>query len=344
MKKLAWLVAAVMLLTCLTACRNQQSGSELEKAFTTTNVNGGVKITSYTGNYTTLEIPSTIKGKRVVAIGDDVFASQYLLTEIVIPDTVTEIGAHAFQGCRALESITIPDSVTSIGDYAFFGCWAAKTLHIGAGLNSMGRQAIQYCKSLETITVSEDNAKYAATDEGILFTANYSTLLCYPSAAPMTSYTVPKNCTTIAEYAFRNCVNLTTVTIGSHVKELGDSAFFACSALKNVTIEEGGLDYLGLSLFEDCTALEEIVIPEGIKTLGYLLEDGECGKTFEGCTSLKKVVFPASLTNVYANVFDQCTSLKAVAFRGTESAWKSVMIGQGNAPLTEATVSYEYQG
>lgn len=346
MKKLAWLMAVVLLLTSLTSltgCRNKKSGSELENAFTTVNVNGGVKITAYSGNYTTLEIPSTIKGKRVVAIGDDVFASQYLLTEIVIPNTVTEIGAHAFQGCRALKEITIPDSVTSIGDYAFFGCWAAKSLHIGASLNHMGRQAIQYCKSLKVITVSPDNTKYRSTEEGILYTADYNTLLCYPSASPLTSYTIPNNCTEIADFAFRNSVNLTTINIGAHVKEIGDSAFLACAALKNVNIAEGGISHLGMSVFEDCTALEEIIIPEGVKTLGYLLENGERGETFEGCTALQKVVFPTTLTNVYARVFSECTSLKAVAFRGNESAWKTVMIGEGNTPLSEATVTYDYK-
>lgn len=338
MKKIAWLVAVVMLLGCLIACTDRQNRSELENAFTTVHVDGGVKIIGYSGNYTTLAIPSTIDGKTVVAIGDQVFTQNYLLTEIVIPDTVKEIGAHAFQACYALEKIVIPDSVTTIGDYAFFGCWAAKTLEIGSGLNSMGRQAIQYCKSLETITVSAGNKKYAATDEGILFTADYSKLLCYPASAPMTSYTVPNNCIEIDDYAFRNCVNLETVVIGDQVTEIGDGAFYGCGALKNVTLGSG-VEFLGQFTFTKCTALEEIVLPEGLKTIGYLVEEGECGNTFDGCTALKKVTLPASITNVYANSFSQCTALQEVAFRGSESAWKNVVIGEGNEPLTLATVT-----
>jgi hypothetical protein len=339
MKKIAWIVLLAMLLSCLAACGGGKS--ELEKAFTTVPVDGGVKIVAYTGNNLKLEIPSTIGKKEVVEIGDEVFAQSYLLTEIVIPDTVRKIGNRAFQGCLALEKIVIPDSVKEIGDYAFFGCWAAKTLEIGSGLNRMGSQAIQYCKSLETITVSKDNKAYATSDDGVLFTADYKALLSFPCASPLTSYTVPSNCTEIRDYAFRNCVNLESVTVGAHVTEIGENAFYTCEKLKSATLN-ATVEYLGYSVFANCEALEEIVIPEGVKTIGYLLEDGECGSTFSNCTALKRVVFPASLTNIYANSFYGCTSLEEIAFCGSESAWGNVMIGQGNDQLGTIKVTCNY--
>ena len=339
MKKIAWILVLTLLLACLTACGGGKT--ELDKAFTTINVDGGLKIIDYNGNHTTLEIPSTIGKKTVVEIGDEAFAQSYLLTEIVIPDTVRVIGDHAFRGCLALEKIVIPDSVKEIGDYAFFGCWAAKTLEIGAGLNKMGSQAIQYCKSLESITVSKDNNTYAATDDGVLFTADYKTLLCYPSASDMTSYTIPKNCTTIHDYAFRNCVKLESLTIGDHVVEIGDGAFYGCEKLKSVTLG-APVEYLGYTVFSKCVALEEIVIPEGVKTIGYVLEDGECGSSFAECTALKRVVLPKSITNIYASSFYECTALEEVAFCGSESAWSAVIVGQGNELLTGAKITYNY--
>lgn len=340
MKKIAWLLVAVLLLTCLASCKNQ-ARSELEKAFTTVSVNGGVKIVHYSGNYSTLEIPSTIGGKTVVEIGDDVFAKSYLLTEVVIPDTVKVIGARAFQGCLALERIVIPDSVTEIGEYAFFGCWAAKSLEIGENLNKMGDQAIQYCKSLEKIVVSKDNNTYKTSDDGVLFTADYKTLLCYPGSAPMTSYTVPNNCKNIADYAFRNSSKLEKLTIGEQVTEIGDGAFYACEKLKEVTFA-ASVEYLGYSTFADCASLEEIIIPQGVKTIGYLIEQGECGSTFDGCVSLRRVVLPASLTNIYANSFLECAALTEVDFCGSQSEWKNVIVGQGNDTLTMATIRYDY--
>ena len=41
------------------------------------------------------------------------------VTEVVIPDGVTEIGDRAFYECESLTSITLPDGVTEIGKYAF---------------------------------------------------------------------------------------------------------------------------------------------------------------------------------------------------------------------------------
>ena len=44
------------------------------------------------------------------------------VTELVIPNGITSIGAWAFYWCTGLESITIPDSVTNIGVGALYRC------------------------------------------------------------------------------------------------------------------------------------------------------------------------------------------------------------------------------
>ena len=75
-------------------------------------------ITKYINNdILDVVIPSDINGKKVVAIGNDAFRNLGL-TNIVIPNSITNIGISAFRQNK-LTSVTIPDSVTSIGDYAF---------------------------------------------------------------------------------------------------------------------------------------------------------------------------------------------------------------------------------
>lgn len=44
------------------------------------------------------------------------------LKEVVIPDSVNNIGEAAFMDCISLKNVTIPDSVNNIGEVAFMGC------------------------------------------------------------------------------------------------------------------------------------------------------------------------------------------------------------------------------
>ena len=56
----------------------------------------------------------------VTSIGNNAFASCFLLTSVEIPNSVEEIGVQAFQSCSGLTSVTIGNGVTSIGGYAFY--------------------------------------------------------------------------------------------------------------------------------------------------------------------------------------------------------------------------------
>lgn len=83
--------------------------------------NGTATVLEYLGGTSTVAIPSTINGYRVVAIADYAFANSSV-SAVVIPPSVTSIGWFAFSGCTSLSSVSIPSSVTSIGYAAFDGC------------------------------------------------------------------------------------------------------------------------------------------------------------------------------------------------------------------------------
>ena len=69
-----------------------------------------IKLTSYTGSASNLEIPSTVS---ISADGSFIEGSDY---------TVTQIAEEAFKGNTSLVSVVVPSSVTRIGAYAFDGC------------------------------------------------------------------------------------------------------------------------------------------------------------------------------------------------------------------------------
>lgn len=76
-------------------------------------------ITEYSGKESVAEIPESIEGYTVTAIGDYAFSKNYHLMGVRIPATVKVIGEGAFFYCYNMSTVTIPDTVESIGEKAF---------------------------------------------------------------------------------------------------------------------------------------------------------------------------------------------------------------------------------
>ena len=70
------------------------------------------------------------------------------LEEIVIPDTVTEIGYNAFNQCTALESVTLSASLETIGQYAFQNCDALLSVVIPDSVTTLGHGIFKDCDAL----------------------------------------------------------------------------------------------------------------------------------------------------------------------------------------------------
>lgn len=76
---------------------------------------------------------------RVLAIKDEAFYECKVLTSIVIPSSVTNIGVSSFSKCEKLTSITIPNNVTNIGETAFYNCSSMTSINFPEKLISIGR-------------------------------------------------------------------------------------------------------------------------------------------------------------------------------------------------------------
>ncbi len=95
----------------------------------------------------------------------NLYINNTLVTEITIPDTVTEIKANAFYGWNGT-SITIPDSVSSIGESAFFDCSNLTSVTIGNGVTSIENWAFSICTNLTSITFEGTKAQWNAISKG----------------------------------------------------------------------------------------------------------------------------------------------------------------------------------
>lgn len=84
----------------------------------------------------------------------NLYIDNQLVTDLVIPNSVTSINAYAFYNCSSLTSLTIPSSVNSIGDYAFYGCSGLTgSLTIPDSMTSISKYSFNSCSGLTSITI-----------------------------------------------------------------------------------------------------------------------------------------------------------------------------------------------
>ena len=121
-------------------------------------------------------------------------------------EVVTAIGHEAFRGVTAIGEVVIPDSVMTIGDGAFRGS-GIMSVNLGGSVISIGEKAFAECLSLTAINVSGANAMYAS-EEGVLFDREMTSIICYPSGRANRSYTIPISVERIDAMAFSSCKNL----------------------------------------------------------------------------------------------------------------------------------------
>ena len=261
---------------------------------------------------TNIELPNFI-----TEIPDQAFYGCTALESVSIPDGVTSIGYYAFRDCTLLENINIPDRVTSIGSYAFSRC-ALKEIEIPDSVTSIGDFAFEYCEEIVSIDISN----VFSIGEGI-----------FRDCTALESVTLPDDITTIVRSMFWNCTSLifeipdtvttigdqafigcsfTSITIPDGVTSIGGSTFADCTSLTSITIPNR-VTSIGDWAFRDCTSLTSITIPNSVKEI----ED----RAFWGCTSLTSITIPESVTLIGDYAFEDCDNLTSVEFADTTSEW-----------------------
>lgn len=233
----------------------------------------------------------------------------------VVPSTVTALGDYAFSGATKLTELTIPASVLTIGKYAFDNCSALESL------------------------VFEDGEEYLTLSRGSSGGDIYiNNRWVYPSLyqLPLKSLYIGRNLKYNDCFLLNCCSNLTNITIGATVTSIPEYAFYSCYNISKVTYngtlaswcgidfansnstpfyytEKSPLLYIGgnavandvtipagvteikAHAFQNMTGVNSVTVPTSVNTIG---------ESAFNAPSLEKIVFedaPASLAN--ANAF-----------------------------------------
>lgn len=124
------------------------------------------------------------------------------------------------------------------------------------------------------------------------------------------------NVTSIGNYAFLDCPNLTSITIPDSVVSIGEFAFCNCPNLENVVMpndSNSSLKSIGANAFYQCKKLKSITIPSSVISIG------RCA--FDVCFNQNplKVYFPAELPNNIGNELNNYNSYVEYYYPGYKS-------------------------
>jgi len=183
----------------------------------------------YTGNIEDwCKISFGLQHSNPMFAGAKLYFEGELVTDIVIPDSITAIGQNQFEGCTSLKSVVIPEGVESIGFGAFSACRNLESISLPSTLSKIGSSAFENCYALKSIEI-------------------------------------PSGVKEIPWCAFNSCRNLKSVTLPDGITSIGYKAFSDCSSLTKIDLPDSltKIDDYALRC-----GVNEITIPNGVKSIG----------------------------------------------------------------------------
>jgi len=307
---------------------------------------------------------------------DNLYLNGELVTDLIIPDGITEVKDYAFSGFTGFTSVTIPDGVTSIGSFAFDGCSGLTSVTIPSSITSIGTSAFRDCDNLEKVYISDLSA-WCKIDFGYSNDCNplWNGGDLILNGLRIENLVIPEDITVVKDYAFEGC-KVKSVTIHSGVISFGSMGLYRYNDLVAVYISDlsawcridfksntfgnshklylNGIQVIDLVIpdnvtsiknyaFSGCSGLTSVTIPDGVTSIG--------SSAFWGCSGLTSVIIPEGVTSIGGSAFSGCSGLTSVtipegvtsiggyAFYGC-SGLTSVIIPEGVTSIGGYAFSY----
>ena len=243
---------------------------------------------------------SVVDGKCVIEfdapitkIPDQAFFKNNSLTgDLVIPNSVKEIGNSAFDSCTGFNgTLTLSNKLETIGRYAFNNCSGfTGSLILPNSLTTIGRTAFFGCKGFQDLTLSK--ALSVIPEEAFRICSSLTGDLVIPNSVKEIGYS-----------AFDNCTGFNgTLTLPNKLETIGRAAFLKCSGFKGSLILPNSLTTIGEMAFQECKGFTDLTLPNALSVIPM--------QAFFGCKSLSgNLVIPASVKEIGKLAFNSCTAL-----------------------------------
>lgn len=276
---------------------------------------------------TSITIPETVNGQKVVGIAENVFKDNSRLTEITIPSCVKEIKDKAFAGCSKLKVVHIESDETTFADNTFNDTNENMIIH-----TPISESSVPFNRAMENnLTVMDDDygievKRDPATEENVLvaYDENKSTLIVPTgvdrfgekgsgTASGTSIFEGNDKLTTVqinsikqlSDHQFKNCKNLQSVSLPANMNKMGKAPFYGCSSLSDVTIEPGNDKFLCENgIIYEKNGAEKTAIVESLP----------------GYTKNNKFVIPSTVKNIYEEAFASPQNINSIYFSSGVSA------------------------
>lgn len=240
---------------------------------------------SYIKDY---KLPRTLK-----KIGKNAFGYNVLLKELIIPESVEEIGRDLLTYSTEIEKVRLPDNLKILNKDLFAECCNLREVNIPSQLREMYGGVFHNCRE-----ISPSVAILPETVE-ILDGAAYYGIRAIEKVV------IPKN-VRVLRSAFNGMAGLRKATIlTDKLTEIGDDAFYWCSALEEVNIPDK-ITRIGEGAFFWNLRLSKINIPSTVTRIEKHAFDS---------APLDSIDIPAGVTFIGRNAFWNNRNLKKVYSR-----------------------------
>ena len=326
MKRICSLLLALVMVVSLIPA--QADAAEPAGGFAYDLYGDHAEITAYLGDEARIEIPKTIEGLPVTAIGQWAFSEYTWVTDVTLPDTLTSIGSCAFYHCTGLAGIYFSGDAPEIAYDAF--AYAEATVYYPANNPTWAGDVMQDYEGALTWVAYDPAHAHEYTGSVVAPTCEERGCTVYTCACGH-GYRDAYVDALGHDFADNVCTRCSRpefvyVAYADHVKitgyngsageltvpsELGGRpvtvidgwAFSGCASLTNVILPDS-VTAIGDYAFCDCANLVSIRLPEGITAIGDAL--------FYGCGSLADVQIPDAVASIGDMAFCDCVSLAAI--------------------------------
>ncbi len=198
------------------------------------------------------------------------------LSEITVPDGVTEIKDYVFFGWKGLKSVKLHDGITRIGSYAFYNCSNLTDIALPPSVTEIRVRAFYGCSGLKEITVPEGATLGRGSFQGCTGLADIK----LPSVS------------SVGDTMFYGCTGLTSITVPRSVAAVNISAFHGCDSLQTVNYIGTAEDWADIVIMDDNDCLRNakvrpLVPAKAVLTLGWDGADFTINAASEGALSLE---------------------------------------------------------